>query len=1058
MSSMTERQEPESWPLSPEQRAILASATGNGEDTFRVASEQVRTLFVGIEGEIDKARLEASLECLRQQHESLRAALCAVPGYRGLRHQLSPDIPPLTWWHGDLRGSDDIDARLEACVDALVSEPLAIDRGELLRPALWCIGESRWVLALAVSALVADRQSLQTLFVDWRKAYDEGEGAWQDSPVLQYSQFVEWRASLAEDEGAREEQEYWRHHERQAESAATLHLPTRKMGQFVEPDHARVMCELAPELIERIERFAEEREVSAEVVMQAIWWALLARIGDNRRFVAGWQHDCRTDYEVMEGAVGIFDKVLPLLVDLEPETRIADWICSLGQQLETHTQVQEYWPVEAPSDDRHLVAGFTYAVGLERTGNGSVWGLRELPGSIAPFELAMQIVHGERGGHVSLYFDPSRYSQATAESLLDQYLPLLEAALDDPAAVISSVPLATLAQQEALLSGDSGSVDVGACSVAERIAEWAGVTPDAPAIEEGECTLSYAQLEARVQDMALWLQGQGVNAGDHVALNLPRSTELVVMLLAIWRVGAAYLPLDPEWPVARRQRILEDARPVLIVSADDAPGNAASATLPGMRNVMPQGGGDATDAAFSWPPASLRDVAYLLYTSGSTGAPKGVVIEHGQLLNYVAGASRVMKLSGYRRWALTGSVATDLGNTALFGALFNGACLVIAKPDDMQDGEHFARFMSAAGIDALKIVPSHLEALLECDAPVLPRALILGGEAASPSLLSTITGLSSECEIYNHYGPTEATVGVMVHRVSPEHDTSNPLPLTRVLPNCRCLVLDEALCPVPIGATGELYLGGTQLARGYLDSQDDASFVEDPLRPGERLYRTGDLACVLPEGGVRLMGRVDDQVKLRGFRIEPAEIESALRTQPGIRQCMVRPIGSGGDAQELVAFLVAGPNVVSVEGQTRLREQLAALLPEFMCPARFIQVEAFPRLGNGKVDISALAALAEGTGEQKPLTEPRDAVEAALCHAMAELLGRDAIGIDEDFFELGGHSLLVIKLVARIRKQFGVEIAPGMVFDHPTAAALGQVLREGEPDIEMRERAELGTT
>ena len=396
---------------------------------------------------------------------------------------------------------------------------------------------------------------------------------------------------------------------------------------------------------------------------------------------------------------------------------------------------------------------------------------------------------------------------------------------------------------------------------------------------------------------------------------------------------------------------------------------------------------------------------------------------------------------------MTGSLATDLGNTALFGALFNGARLVIAAPDDMQDGDHFARFMSAAGIDALKIVPSHLEALLECDAPQLPKTLILGGEAAAPAVLAKIARISPECQLYNHYGPTEATVGVLVHPVSLSQERAGPLPLTQLLPNCRYRVLDENLQATPTGAVGELYLGGAQLARGYLH-RDAAAFVEDPALAGERLYRTGDLACVLPEGGVRLIGRVDDQIKLRGFRIEPVEVESVLHAQPGVKQSLVRLLGKGGHHQELVAFMSADAEVMSVEGQAQLREQLAVRLPEPMRPSRFIAVEHFPRLGNGKVDTTALEALAQNNTARRNLVKPRDAVEANLCQAMAELLGREEIGIDDDFFELGGHSLLVIKLVARIRKQFGIEIAPGEVFDHPTVAELGAALRESEYGIQ----------
>lgn len=1061
MNAITEQQSLAHWPLSPEQRAVLVAAEANKSDAQQAASAQANVMVVDIQGALDSSRLERALSDLRQQHEALSTALKSVAGYRGLRHQALEDLPAIEWRHEDLRGSDDKKALLNDFLnnfsESLKRRPLALETGELLRPALLQTGETTWVLALAVSALVADRGSLQSLFSALADAYGQSGGA-DDESALQYSQFIEWRASLENDDDAEEGREYWQRHQQHAEQVVACRLPARQANRHgVRVEHEYVDLELEPDLVARIDSLADKLQVSAEAVLQAAWWALLARISGSESVLGGWQHDCRQDYEVMQGAIGLFDKVLPVLVEGVADSDFSGWIARLSEQLEAHTQVQEYWSIDSLPDKRHLAAGFAFSEGLSELDTaGLQWRLRELPGPSAEFELALQIGRSKSGAVATLYTDSSCYSRAAAECLLDQYQTLLQEGLAYPAQKLFSVPLISPEQQQGLLTIEDSVLDVGERSVATHITTWAESTPDAVAIEEQGRTLNYAQLEARVNNIARWLDGQGVKRGDYVALNLPRSTGLVVLLLAVWRVGAAYLPLDLEWPVARKRRVLEDAQPALVVSAENAEAEPAALALPGIRSVgLPQEVEEA-NSALSFPQQGLGDVAYILYTSGSTGTPKGVVIEHGQLLNYIAGATKVMGLSVCQRWALTGSLATDLGNTALFGALFNGARLVIATPDDMQDGDHFAHFMSAADIDALKIVPSHLEALLECEAPRLPKTLILGGEAASPTLLSSIARISPECQLYNHYGPTEATVGVMVHPVSLSQDMAGPLPLTQLLPNCRYRVLDDNLQATPTGAVGELYLGGAQLARGYLNS-DASAFVEDPFIPGERLYRTGDLACVLPEGGVRLIGRADDQIKLRGFRIEPAEIESVLQAQPGVKQSLVRLMGRGADTQELVAFLIGEPEAMSAEGQTQLREQLTVLLPEPMRPSRFIPVEHFPRLGNGKVDTSVLEALAQKTAERKTLVKPRDAVEANLCQAMADLLGRDEVGIDDDFFELGGHSLLVIKLVARIRKQFGIEIAPGVVFDHPTVAELGAALRESCAEASTSGLAELDT-
>ena len=322
---------------------------------------------------------------------------------------------------------------------------------------------------------------------------------------------------------------------------------------------------------------------------------------------------------------------------------------------------------------------------------------------------------------------------------------------------------------------------------------------------------------------------------------------------------------------------------------------------------------------------------------------------------------------------------------------------------------------------------------------------MLGGEAAPRSLIERIARLAPDTAIYNHYGPTETTVGVMVHRVSAGEAASPVLPLSRVLANNRVHVLDEALRIVPSGGLGAVYVGGAQLCRGYLNREVEGAFVADPFEPGQELYRTGDLACVLPEGGIRLAGRADDQIKIRGFRVEPAEVEAVMLSQPGVRQAVVLAVPGGGGDAELRAFVVGDGALASEAGRSALTERLGTLLPAHMVPARCTFVAEFARLPNGKIDRQSLLLSAARSDDRKPVAAaPRDALESVLAECMASLLQRDAIGVEDDFFELGGHSLLVIKLVARIRKQLRIDIAPGLVFDHPSVATLAAALRTME--------------
>ncbi|MGJ7611898.1 MULTISPECIES: non-ribosomal peptide synthetase [unclassified Variovorax] len=1064
-----------SLPLSPEQRAVWAQ---HGEQAAIGAPKLV--LLADIEGELDAARLEAAVQSVVRAHGALHAAVLQVPGFRGLRQQAGDAAPPLQWHRIDLRGGADRADCAAALADwsaACTQAPLDVASGAMLRVGIARVGETRHKLLLVASVFAADKGSLHGLLDQVATACLTGQAVDADE-VFQYAQFVEWRQDLDGADEAVEGRAYWRACIEGADALQAPRLNTRMDGEReATPAGVRARIRhtlpLDATLAARAQEVAGQNGCDTALLMQAVWWLLLARLAGHRPFVAGWQNDCRRDYEVMQGAVGVFEKILPMVVDIAPETRFTDWLARLGATLEAHTEAQEYWAIDAPPMSAHLDVGFTFDEAPVRLQGGMAWRVEAAPGPSPCFELALQVGQigqaGQPGQGVSLrvHADAARHSPQSLERLLWQYATLLASALAQPHAPVGGLALVGERERELLLRAAHGAVaDFGTLTLGEQVAGWARATPDAPALEAGDVRLSYREFDARIDRMARGLRARGAVAGTLVALDLPRSADLLVAMLASWRIGAGYLPLDPEWPAARRQAVLEDARPSLVLHAavplPAGPVPWRQVSLDAMDAMDDKDLGGAADSVPAHRPA-LHDLAYVLYTSGSTGTPKGVVIEQGQLLNYVAAVSSAMDLGRCRRWALTSSVVADLGNTALFSAFHNGACLVVAGPGDVKDAHAFANFMRERRVDALKMVPSHLEALLEDEAPQLPATLVLGGEAAPRSLIERIARLAPQTVVYNHYGPTETTVGVMVHRVSAGgaaaasalSGAASVLPLSRVLANNRVHVLDEALQPVPAGALGAVYVGGAQLCRGYLNREVEGAFVADPFLPGQRLYRTGDLACVLPEGGLRLAGRADDQVKVRGFRVEPAEVEAVLLSQPGVRQAVVlvlAPAGGGADA-ELRAFVVADAALASEAGRAALTGQLATLLPAHMVPARCTFVAEFARLPNGKIDRQSLRAAAgadergagmAGTAAAAVVTPPRDALESVLAECMATLVRRDAIGVDDDFFELGGHSLLVIKLVARLRKLLRVDVAPGLVFDHPSVATLAAALRAME--------------
>ncbi|MBW8727336.1 MAG: amino acid adenylation domain-containing protein [Inquilinus limosus] len=1006
----------ETWPLGPEQRVAAEHP------------EAASTLTVGITGDLDEARLRAALLRVAGRHEILRTAFVAVPGFRGLRARpLDAPVEP-AWSVLDLRGrTDAADAMAR---DVAAQDGFDLGSGRTLRAALRRLGDAEWRLALRASPLVADRGALDLIHRALRDEY-AGVAVPANEDGVAYAQYVEWRAEMAADEDAAEGRRYWQDHLGPSAPPA-LHLPYRRReADTTAPASREAVIDAA--VARRLAELAAGRGIGLDAVLQAAWWALLARIAGRAELVAGWQHDCRRDYDAFAGTVGPFDKVLPLRLAADPAEPFAAFLDRLAPLLDSHRGWQEHWPVEAPGRSDHLVAGFRVAGSAADDG---AWRLVSADGP-QPFELALQAGLAEDGSlrAVALHWDGGRYDDAAMEMLLEQVVTLLAELPDQLETPLGALSPVGAVERARLATFDAtAQAPAPGPSLPALIARWGRETPTAPALAGGGSTLDYAGLNARVDGLAAWFVAHGVDRESVVALDMARSAEMVVALLAVWRAGGAYLPLDPQWPQARRQLLLDQARPVLVLT--DAAEPVVSGTIP----VHPLAAALAEPASAALPDFDQDDrAAYVLFTSGSTGTPKGVVIEHGQLRTYVEAVSEALGLAGCRRFALTSTVAADLGNTVLFGALRHGACLAVADEAEMADGPAFAGFLRRHGIDCAKLVPSHLAALLDAPELALPATLILGGEATPKALVDRILAVAPQCRVFNHYGPTETTVGVLVHAHDASAWAGDALPLSRPLAGSEVLVLDAAGRLAPTGAVGELHIGGAQLCRGYLHGDPAGAFVDHPFRKGRRLYRSGDLARHLPDGSLQVVGRADHQVKIRGFRVEPGEVEAALQALDGVQQAAVvvhRP--DGGEAR-LVGFVTLAPG----EGDAAaLRPALAARLPGPMVPAQIVALDRMPRLANGKIDRRGLPDPATLAGTSAKVA-PRDAVETVLRQVAAELLERpaEAVGVTDDFFDIGGNSLQVIKLVARIRKLFQLEVPPGIVFDHPSIAALAQALR-----------------
>ncbi|MDX3119084.1 non-ribosomal peptide synthetase, partial [Streptomyces scabiei] len=624
----------------------------------------------------------------------------------------------------------------------------------------------------------------------------------------------------------------------------------------------------------------------------------------------------------------------------------------------------------------------------------------------------------------------------------EQLVSALETALDGgPEVALGAVEVLDAAERRrVLVEWNDTTAETSAATLPALFESQAARTPDAVAVVAEGAQVSYAELDARANRLGRLLAARGVGPESVVGVVMDRGVDLVVALLAVAKAGAAYLPVDPEYPAERIAFVLSDAAVPLVVSQSAVAG-AVPTEVPVLVVDEPSVVRELAEAPEARPDVTVipANTAYVIHTSGSTGRPKGVMVSHGALADHLFGVGQRVRLGAEDRLLAVTTVSFDIAALELFLPLVRGASVVLAAQAVVRDPAALAGLAVSSGATALQAVPSLWRALLDVgDWPAGVRALV-GGEALPQELAQRFVGLGIEA--VNLYGPTEATVWATSAEV-----TGGAVVVGRPFANTRAYVLDRSLCPAPVGVAGELYLAGAQLARGYARRPGLTAerFVASPFTAGQRMYRTGDLARWNAQGELECLGRVDDQVKVRGFRIELGEVEAVLERQEGVARAVaaVRR-DTSGDAL-LVAYLVAQADPAELDA-TEIRARLGRELPGYMVPSAFVVLEELPLTANGKVDRKALPDLDRAPGSGRG---PATVREEILCAAFAQVLGLDGVGVDDDFFALGGHSLLAVRLIGLVQAQ-GVAVSVRALFDSPTPAGLAR--SGGVPQVEVPE-------
>lgn len=1011
-------------------------------------------------GELDPAALRATLDELVARHEILRTTI--ETGSDGIGRQVIHPPAPLPLAEADLTGLDQARAEAGRLIRADGVRPFDLAAGPVLRAQLIRLGPRQHVLGITIHHIASDgwsagvlRRELAVLYT----AYRSGARRPLDPLPIQYGDYAAWQQGFLTGERVRQQLDYWR--ERLA-GLTSVRLPAnRPRPARVSPVSGFCMFTIPAEMTGRLRALGRRAGTTLFMTLLAGFQTLLARYTGQDDIVVGTAIGGRT-CPGTEDLIGFFANSLALRTDLSGDPTVLELLArvrevALGayahQDLPFERLVEELRPDRDLS--RHPIFQIMFEmmadepdVPLEDLQTESL--LEELTGRAPKFDLTLWMAERGDGSLLgSVEYAPDLFDAATIERMLRHFRAVLTGFVTEPGQRLGDVPMLSSAEQAQLTAWSTGpGFDPAPAELVPALfAARARAAPDAVAAIAADRRITYAELDARANRLAHRLRADGVRAETVVGICLPAGIEFIVAVLAVLKAGGAYLPLDPDHPAGRLAYMLGEAAAAAVITTGDfcdrlpAEGPAVLALDDPM--VMAA----LSQFADSVPPNGLSpaSAAYVLYTSGSSGMPKAVLVEHRALARSVAARLRYYA-DPVQTFLLLSPVIFDSSIAGIFWTLCTGGTLLIPRPGPKLADE-IAGDVLRYQVTHMLAVPSLLAQLTEAQArlsagPLHPlRVVISAGEACPAGLAERLSALAPSAALVNEYGPTEASVWATAAAIEPGGTPLIGAPVT----GTDCHVLDAALRPVPPGVTGELYIGGPGLARGYPNQPalTATRFVPDLLAGGgSRLYRTGDLASWRPDGQLAFHGRIDDQVKISGYRVEPGEVEAVLRAHLMVRRAVVTGwVGQDGN-RLLVAYLV-DTDPVSPATDEQLRDHCRARLPGYLVPSLFVHLDAFPLTGTGKVDRGAMPdPRAVRRGGTRAGAAPRTAVEEQIARIWHEVLGGSTPGIHDDFFALGGHSLHAVRIAARLQDVFDVELPVRRLFESTTVAELAAVVEQ----------------
>ncbi|NET37230.1 MAG: amino acid adenylation domain-containing protein [Cyanothece sp. SIO1E1] len=989
-----------------------------------------------IKGDLQIHVLKVALQQVVNRHESLRTTFHRQPGI-SLPIQIIAATYQPSWQQIDLRDLAPQPQRdqIKHLLQLEKQYPLNFEHGPLLRALLLALTPQHHLLFITLPALCSDRQSLNNIAQDIGQIYvaclqPESYSGSHQTEVTQYLQFSEWQHELLADEAdAAAGITYWQQQKFDTQPALKLPFATKLSAETpFQPDVYALYLDASQ--VGQLEAIAQHHKSSLANVLLTSWIILLWRIIQQSTLILNIVVNNR-DYEELEETVGLLAKWLPLQFKLQPDFTFNDVLNQVTATLQTTQQQQEYYHWQSPSNPSvpnviDAPISFEFITWPEvLITSATSFSVNHQYSCSDRYQLNLTCSHHAHQLVAELHYNTHLFQPDDIHNLAECLETLLTHLYLPPAQpIIRDLELVSdrhrhqllneFALSPPLLLSPSPPLPYSSC-IHHYFEYQAHLTPNNLALVYEDQTFTYQELNHQANQLAYHLQTRGVGPDVLVGLYLERSPDLVVAILAVLKAGGAYLPLDPALPLAGLKRRLQSAQPLVLLSQQSLQATLASTTILPEIIYIDTFWDTLTQVHTTNPVSQVApaNLVYVMFTSGSTGHPKGVAIEHRQLLNYYHGIQARLALASGSKFATVSTFAADLGNTIIFSALCGGGCLHVISQARASDPLALVEYLYRHGIDCLKIVPSHLTSLLAAipnQTIVLPQRLILGGEAAAWELVKQLQQRAlGNHQILNHYGPTETTVGVLTHSIEslPQSVPTVTVPLGRPLAQTQVYVLDAQLRLVPMGVPGELYIGGLSLARGYWQQPalTATRFVPHPFssEPGARLYKTGDRVRYLTDGTLEFLGRTDQQVKIRGFRIEPREIEVLLSEHPAVQQSVVMPWEHPPGSKRLVAYLVWHRDQSS--NVTELRHFLREQLPEYMVPAVFLPLKQIPLTANGKVNRQALPDPKTVRQERAvAYVAPRTDMERTIATVWQETLRLEQVGMQDNFFDLGGHS------------------------------------------------------